>query len=88
MSLFRKFACVLLFFLLMIFGTLSESFAKHSINSISQLNDDAFTIAASETGAYIEAVKKDLPKAKILNLSGQSKWEKPTLLPSTGGKWK
>ncbi|MBR2208924.1 MAG: transporter substrate-binding domain-containing protein [Synergistaceae bacterium] len=68
LSLLKKVTLILL----VIFWSFSESFA---INSISQLNDEAVTIVASESGAFVDAVKKDLPKAKILNLSGQPAYD-------------
>ncbi|MBQ7196104.1 MAG: transporter substrate-binding domain-containing protein [Synergistaceae bacterium] len=65
MHLLKKF--VFLFFSLLI---CVECFAREPITSISQLNDSNFTIAASETGPFADAVKRDLPKAKIIYLDG------------------
>ena len=50
LSLLKKVTLILL----VIFWSFSESFA---INSISQLNDEAVTIVASESGAFVDAVK-------------------------------
>ena len=67
MHLLKKFASLFLLFSLLICVDCS---AKEPITSISQLNDSNFTIAASETGPFADAVKRDLPKAKIIYLDG------------------
>lgn len=73
----RRFAGVLLLFAITCGGCTgnSEKPQKKPVTSIQQLNDPAYTVTVSELGAYLEAVKRDLPKAKRIYLSGQPAYD-------------
>ena len=53
----------------------SECYAKTPVTSIQRLNNHAFTITVSESGAAFEAVKRDLPEANIIYAAGQQGYD-------------
>ena len=71
----KKFLCLFSLLSLIICVNFSECYAKTPVTSIQQLNNHAFTITVSESGAAFEAVKRDLPEANIIYAAGQQGYD-------------
>ena len=75
MRVFMRITSMLLLLMTICGGCTGKSDTKKPVTSIQQLNDSAYTIAVTDSGAPFEAVKNDIPKAKRVHIEGQAAYD-------------